>query len=98
MSAALFARENHSVPVKKLPIRRDGATASTRGTGRLSFSGRDGTSAETPSDVQYAAQRARAQDSRSVRGRNDAKASRTSSSATEQREFDRLVCRTTRFK
>jgi len=31
MRDALLALENHSVPVKKLPIRRDGATEMTTG-------------------------------------------------------------------
>jgi hypothetical protein len=31
MSAALFFRENQSVPVKKLPIRSDGATGISSG-------------------------------------------------------------------
>jgi hypothetical protein len=31
MSEALFAAENHSVPVKKLPTRRDGAIGTISG-------------------------------------------------------------------
>jgi hypothetical protein len=31
ISDALFVRENHSVPLKKLPMRRDGATGISSG-------------------------------------------------------------------